>query len=95
MLFRSRYISVSGQYEAVYSEILGRYRHFVLLSGGDSCCPSVVMEFVKGGDYTAPEEYEEYPELGATVYVLGIFGTYRHEGSGIMYQYLSVEEIEW
>ena len=85
---------VSGQYHAVYSEILGRYRHLILLPGGDACCPSVAIEFVREGDHAFPDDY---PEFETMVHVQGVLSTFRHwhEESEILYIYLEVEEIDW
>ena|GEM_PF-1600388 len=93
--YEGRHIRISGQYGAAFSESLGRKRHFVLLSGGDACCPSVVMEFVKGGEYIEPEEFDEYPVPDTMIQVNGVFRTYGHVDAGILYQYLEVVEIEW
>ena len=92
--YTGRYIRINGVYNATFSEILGRDRHMILMAA-DSCCPDVAMEFIKGGDFASPDEYADYPAFDTPVTILGQFNTYKHEDTGIMYQHLTVREIDW
>lgn len=73
---------VKGLYTASWYEPTQQYYHYVVLKDAQACCAQG-LEFVwEDGNHVYPEEY---PAEETQVEIVGVFETYREEGSEYLY----------
>jgi len=85
--FMGKTIRVSGPYSYIPYEALGIQYHYVITKQGDACCQEG-FEFIWNGDHVFPDDY---PKVGTSIEVDGVFGIYEEDGSS--YYYLAIDDI--
>lgn len=73
--YKGRTVTMQGQF-AVYEGETRNY-YACLIADATSCCAQGI-EFVLDGDFSYPEDY---PEVGSTITVTGVFDIYAENGA--------------
>ena len=85
--YMGKTIRVSGPYSYASNEALGIQYHYVITKQGDACCQEG-FEFILNGGHAFPDDY---PKVGTSIEVDGVFGNYEEDGSS--YYYLAIDDI--
>jgi len=85
--FVGKKIRVQGTYDYMAYEGLDVQYHYILTQQGDACCQEG-FEIIRNGDYVFPDDY---PKLGTTIEVDGVFGIYKEDE--YLYYYLAIDDI--
>jgi hypothetical protein len=77
-------IKIQGLYDYFFWEFNGKYFHDLIIDCPSGCPKRIEIISASPGDY---------PEVGAIIEVIGVFGYYREDGIDFSFPYLTVDEI--